>query len=242
MILLEEPTHPKQQELKKEQYENCVIYNMSKQITKKRGERNLFLTIHFQKAQFPPIQTGKKPLFDYQLTQVRVLVELYNAKMPIDNIRLTSSFPLESDFTIKQTISGESSNLASGKIDSEAKLEISATLENKEIKSLGKEFKQINTNIEFKHFSDTNFQWNFKSHNMDRALKGTLTNKEIGCLVDCKSGSQVKSYLYIFEKDIIAAPPENLIKLGIIGFVKFKLKKTNIVKSINENSKQVLVL
>lgn len=226
----------------KEKFESCVQYDIKSHPLRRRGERELRLTIHFQESQFPPRRVDKKPQFDYQIKSARLTIELHNARMPLINIEPVSEFPLHDTRTIKKSSSGERSSNISGKFDSQYSGEAASSLNYKHTTSINEEFTQYKPNIDYMYDSDTSIYWRFRSNDVSNVLKGTLKEYLLGRLSNCATDARALTSMEVFEKDIVANPPPSLSKLGIIGFVIFKYQRSYIAKEMSEESRKEIIL
>lgn len=222
-----------------ENYESCVKFNISSARCNLKAKRDLFLTAHFQEAQYPPRRTGEKPLFNYSITDTVLSINLHNSSMPIECIEPIIQFDLYYDSNLKKTELGEiggSGEISYKKnISPEPKDEVSGRLQavTKKSKTTSTEYSDRKYTTELIHASDKELHLCFSDKH--KPLIGTLKSRLLG-RVDYSSGGKVKAKLRVFEKDINSKPNEDMILKGLRGFVAFKYHRRSIAREITKKS------
>lgn len=220
-------------------FESCFKYNISSRKFETKGQRQLFLTAHFQEMQYPPRRSGSEPLFSYTLKSAELSINLLNSSMPIEEIEPIVRFDLYRDESLKTSTQGEISGgveLSLGKeFATSPKMNISGKSQasSKKINTSSSEFSSRKYTAEFIHASNTELYLRF--YFQGQSLIGTLKDRLLGN-VHYSKGAKVRARIKINEKDICSQPNKEMILGGLQGFVAFKYYRRAIANQLTDQS------
>lgn len=222
--------------------ETCFQCNVSAEENGVTGEKNLTLTIHFQRANYPSAFSGKSPIFSYAIKRARLELSLISAEMGIEDVIPVEKFQVMTERTVTSSNANELSLKGGGEFGyGDKKLGGKGSLEigKKNANSLEEEIKVCQSSVEYRHLSNQLMHWFFSPNEGRKFLSGTLTKQSLGIVKSYGENSMAHASIFVRERDVEAAAPDNLRKMGLLGFVTYKLQRAAIVKAMNDNKQKV---
>lgn len=225
--------------------ETCFQYRVSSEKNGNIGERNLKLNIHFQKADYPSVSSGKPAMFSYAIKRARLEVSLSSAGIGIEDIVPIDEFQVVTQNSVKSSKTNELLLKAGGDFhftDATYGAKGYGGVDKKKAQFSEKETKTYYSSIEYRHLSDQLMYWLFSPNEGRDFLLSTLSNQPLGKIKSYGKNSKAQSQIMVWEKDIESIAPYHLKKMGLLGLVTYKIQRAAIAREMSKGSVQKIIL